>query len=41
MWRYHLTSFRRVLVLLVVAFASDVIPALVFKSFDDFFAGHE
>jgi hypothetical protein len=36
-----MTSFRRVFVLLVVAFAADTTPSLVFKSFDDLFAGHK
>jgi hypothetical protein len=40
MWHYYMTSFRRVFVLLVVAFATDTAPALVFKSLDDLFAGH-
>jgi len=40
MWHHYMTSFRRVFVLLVIAFATDATPTLVFKSFDDFFTGH-
>jgi hypothetical protein len=36
-----MTSFRRVFVLLVVAFATDTAPALVLKSFDYLFTGHK
>jgi hypothetical protein len=41
MWHYYMTSFRRVFVLLVVAFATNTAPTLVLKSFDDLFTGHK
>jgi hypothetical protein len=40
MRHYYMTSFRRVFVLLVVAFTTDATPPLIFKSFDDLFAIH-
>jgi hypothetical protein len=40
MWHYYMTSFRWVFVLLMVAFATNTTPSLVFKPSDDLFAGH-
>jgi hypothetical protein len=36
-----MTSFLGVLVLLVIAFATDAVPAFAFKPFYDLFTGHK
>jgi hypothetical protein len=41
MWHHYMTSFRRVFVLLVVTFATDTTPTVIFKPFDDLFTGHK
>jgi hypothetical protein len=41
MWHHYMTSFRRVFVLLVVAFATNTAPTLVLKSFDYLSTGHK